>query len=135
MLGQQHKPVTERGAGHLVFREPFQSWITPRGSNWATLLLMDRGRIWIDRDLEGRTLRYELSAQRGFVFCLAAGALTCAFITVAAGPEEGLGAGAMAFAWLYGGNAALAVIRVPMLFRRAIRGEPPGRPHSTSTVS
>lgn len=130
MLRQQHKPVTERGANHLVFCEPLQGWLTRRGSNWATLLLMDRGRIWTDHDLEGRALRYEFGAPRAFVFCLVACALFCAFSSAVSGLRGGLVDGAIAFAWLYGANAALAAIRVPLLFRRAIRGEPRSPPRS-----
>jgi hypothetical protein len=85
------------------------------------MVIYDRGRFWIEQDLGGRRLRYDLRSLHGMVFCLF-GALMFFFFGLAGGGlSGGLKYAAAAFAWLYGMNVLLALGRVPLAIRRAVR--------------
>jgi len=118
LLKRQHKPVSERGPEHVAFNAPL--WTTMFIGNWLAMVIYDRGRIWIEKDVRGRVLRYDLRSLHGFVFCLGAAGLFFTFDAVAGDVLEGLRTGSLAFAWLYGMNILLAVVRVPGLFRRGV---------------
>lgn len=117
-LEKQRKGVSERGTDYVAFNDPL--WSDPFGPNWLALVIYDRGRFWIERGLDGRRLRYDLRSLHGMVFCIFA-ALT-AFLFGLAGDRVagGLKFAAGAFAWLYGMNILLALVRVPSAIRKAV---------------
>lgn len=119
LLKTQYKPVTEEGADFVAFNLPL--WRDPHGRSWKAMVIYNHGRFWIEHGLEGRRLHYDLSSLHGFVFC--AFVATIAFIVGFAdgGLPRGLRFAALAFGWLYGMNLLLAIIRVPMTVRRALR--------------
>lgn len=118
LLRRQHKPVSERGPEHVAFNAPL--WANTFSPNWSAMVIYDRGRVWIEKDAQGRVLRYDLRSLHGFVFCLGAAGVFFAFDSAAGNVVEGLRTGALAFAWLYGMNILLAVLRVPGVFRRSV---------------
>ena len=119
LLEKQRKSVSERGAAYLVFNDPL--WSDPFGPNWLAMGIYDRGRFWIDQNIDERRLRYDLRSLHGSVFCAFAALTILFFVPVSGGLLVGLKwAGAM-FAWLYGVNVLLALARVPSAIRRAVR--------------
>ncbi|MDT9601095.1 hypothetical protein [Sphingosinicella rhizophila] len=118
LLAKQQKSVSERGSDYLAFDDPL--WRNPFGPNWLAMVIYDRGRFWIERDLHERRLRYDLRSLHGMVFCLFA-AFTAFFFGLANdGVSGGLKFAAGAFAWLYGMNILLALFRVPSGIRNEL---------------
>jgi hypothetical protein len=117
LLAKQWKSVSERGSDYLVFDDPL--WRNPFGPNWLAMVIYDRGRFWIEQEPRGRRLRYDLRSLHGMIFCLFA-AFTAFFLGMANdGLPGGLHYAVGAFAWLYGMNILLALLRVPPSIRRA----------------
>lgn len=118
LLERQRKSVSERGSDYLIFDDPL--WSNPFGPNWLAMVIYDRGRFWIEQGLHERRLRYDVRSLHGMVFCLFA-AFTAFFFGLA---DDGLSGGlkfaAGAFAWLYGMNILLALVRVPSAIRKAV---------------
>jgi hypothetical protein len=118
LLQRQRKIVSERGTDYLVFDDPL--WRDLFGPNWLAMVIYDHGRFWIEQSPHGRRLRYDLRSLHGMVFCLFA-ALMAFFIGLA---DDGLAGGlkfaAGAFAWLYGMNILLALVRVPSCIRKTV---------------
>ena len=85
------------------------------------MVLYDKGRIWIDQGLSGRTLRYELRSLHAFVFCLIGAAMFFVFGSLDGSLTSGLKFAALAFGWVYGMNLLLALVRVPRKFRKIAR--------------
>ncbi|HEU0310494.1 MAG TPA: hypothetical protein VFR36_04665 [Sphingomicrobium sp.] len=119
MLGRQRKPIAERNTNIVTFDAPL--WEDLLGGNWRAMVIYDYGRFWIDHDLSGRILRYDLRSLHGFVFCLFAAAMFFAFGSADGAIIDGFKFAALAFGWLYGMNLLLALIRVPPLIRKAVR--------------
>lgn len=117
LLSKQRKRVSERGAGHLTFNDPL--WRDPFGPNWLALVIYDRGTFWIERDLQGRELRYDLRSLHGMIFCLFAAIAAFLLGVFSDGLSQGLKLAGGAFAWLYGMNILLALFRVPSAIRKA----------------
>jgi hypothetical protein len=122
LLDRQRKPITERRDSCIAFDDPL--WRNPGGPNWLAMALYDRGRLWIENDMEGRRLRYDLRSLHGLVFCLA---VFPVFFGVAAlgGADRSavlnvLRFAALAFCWLYGMNLVLALLRIPRAIRKAV---------------
>ena len=118
LLEGQRKPVSFQGSDWIEFDSPL--WEDLFGGNWLTLVIFDRGRIWVERGLDGRRLRYELRSLHGFIFCLAGAAMFFAVGAADGDVGQGLKFAGLAFGWLYGGNIALALMRVPHLFGRVV---------------
>ncbi len=121
LLARQRKSVSERGSDYLVFDDPL--WRNPLGPNWLAMVIYDRGRLWIEQGLHGRTLRYDLRSLHGMVFCLLVAVTAFFFGLFGGGLSEGLTLAAGAFAWLYGMNIMLALIRVPSGIRKAVSND------------
>jgi hypothetical protein len=118
LLERQRKGVSERGMDYVAFDDPL--WSDPFGPNWLAMVIYDRGRFWIEQGIGGRSLRYDLRSLHGLIFCLFA-ALMVFFVALAGGGLlGGLKYGAGAFAWLYGMNMLLALLRVPGAIRNAV---------------
>jgi hypothetical protein len=108
----------ERGTNSVIFENAMSGfWMS-----WRATSIYDGGRFWIDHHRSGRRLRYKLRSFQVFVFCTVA-ALFFFFFGLLGGVQNGLKFGAIAFAWVYGMNVALALIRVPALIRRTVRGD------------
>jgi hypothetical protein len=120
LLEGQRKSASERGAVYVAFDDPL--WSNRFGPNWVAMVIYDRDRFWIEQGLGGRELRYDLRSLHGMVFCLFAAFTAFFFGFVGDGVCGGLELAAGAFAWLYGMNILLAVIRVPSAIRRAATG-------------
>lgn len=119
LLVRQRKSVSERGSDYLTFDNPL--WRNLFGPNWLAMVIYDRGRFWIEQGMHGRRLCYDLRSLHGMVFCLFA-AFTAFFFGLASGGlSGGLKLGAAAFAWLYGMNILMALVRVPSSIRKAVR--------------
>lgn len=117
-LEEQRKGEIERSSDFIAFDDPL--WSNIFGPNWLALVIYDRGRFWIEQGLDGRTLHYDLRSLRGMVWCL-----FLALMAFLAGlPHDGLTGGAklaaVVFAWLYGMNIVLALVRVPWAIRKAV---------------
>jgi len=114
LLSQQQKIVTAPGSGYLTFddRNPF-------GASWPAMAIYDHGRFWIERDLHGRSLCYDLRSLYCMVIC-SIFSLIFFFLGLAG---NGLGAGIKLGAWgffgIYGLNILLALLRVPSTIRKA----------------
>lgn len=123
LLKRQRKPITRRRDDCIAFDDPL--WRNPGGPNWLAMGLYDRGQIWIEHDMEGRRLRYDLRSLHGLVFCLAVFPL--AFAVAAFGGANRseifnmLRFAAFGFCWLYGMNLVLALLRVPRAIRKAVK--------------
>lgn len=119
-LTEQHKPVCEQTNSSISFHSPlWEDWFTV--NNWLTLVIYDRGNFWIEKDLDDRSLQYDLRSLHGLVFCLAAALMFLIFATVFQGIAVGLCVSLFAFVWLYGGNMLLAWWRVPLAIRKMVK--------------
>ena len=119
LLERQRKPITGRDATHVVFDAPLWRDIS---RNWQAMTIYDHGRFWIEQGLGGRSLRYDLRSLHGFLYCLFAALAAFLFLCANGAPLLlGLKVAPLAFAWLYGANLLLAIMRVPRLVRRALR--------------
>jgi hypothetical protein len=118
MLEQQKKPTIERGQQSIVFEEPL--WSNLWSSGRATAIY-DHGEFRIERDLEGRKLRYDLRSWHGFLFCSFATSTILIFMALEGDFQDGLKFAALAFGWVYGMNILTALLRVPALIRRTVR--------------
>lgn len=116
MLGKQRKTIIERTHDGLVFDDPL--WRNPFGPNWRAMVIYDRGHFRIEHGLDGPRLRYDLRSLHGLIFCLCGAVMFFTMVCVSEGLSRGLAVGGFAFAWLYGMNIVLALIRVPFLIRR-----------------
>jgi hypothetical protein len=117
-LAKQHKQIIEQGENSIRFSSPlWGDWLTP---NWLALVIYDRGKFWIEQDLEGRRLRYDLRSLHGLVFCLAGAFMFFMFVSIFESVAAGARFALFAFAWLYGGNIVLAWARIPLAIRRAV---------------
>ena len=88
LLRRQRKSISERGSDFLVFDDPL--WRDWYGPNWLAMVIYDRGWFWIEQDLHGRKLRYELRSLHGMVFCLCAASIAFFFGLAGTGSPEGL---------------------------------------------
>ena len=120
LLSAQYKSKRERGDDYVKFNDPlWQNMLSP---NWLAMVLYDRGRFWVDRTLNGPTLRYELRSLHGFVFCLFGAIMFFSVGMLDGGIPNGLKIGTFAFCWVYGMNLFLAYFRVPRAVRKAVKG-------------
>lgn len=117
LLSKQQKGVIERAATYLAFDDPL--WRNLYKENWRAMAIYERGRFWIDQDMNGRFLRYDLRSLNTLVFCLIGVVISFLFGLAGGGLVMGLLFGVAAFAWLYGINALLALVRVPLAIRKA----------------
>ena len=83
------------------------------------MVIYDQGRFWIEQRFDECRLHYDLRSLHVMVFCLIAGSIACMFGLLGEGLLGGAKLAAGAFAWLYGMNILLAVIRVPLAIRKA----------------
>jgi hypothetical protein len=119
MLKQQRKPTIERGQHSIIFEEPL--WSNFWGPNWRATVIYDQGAFQIERDLEGRYLRYDLRSLHAFIFCSIVALTFFLFGSLDGDFRQGLFFAVAAFGWIYGMNILLALLRVPMLIRRTLR--------------
>lgn len=118
LLIKQRKGVSERGADYLAFDDPL--WNNPFVPNWLVLVIYDRGRFWIEQGPDGTRLHYDLRSFHAMVLCLFAAIMAFFFGLAEGGISEGLNFAAGAFAWLYGMNILLTLVRVPRAIRKAV---------------
>ena len=119
LLERKRKPIAELTDNQVTFDAPlWENHFTP---NWYAMVMYDQGRFWIEQDLNGRTLRYDLRSLHGFVFCLFGAAMFFAFGLAGGGFLDGLKFASFSFGWLYGMNLVLAFARIPSLIRKALR--------------
>jgi hypothetical protein len=119
LLDRQRKGVSERGADFVAFDDPL--WSGLFGPNWLAMVIYDRGRFWIEQNLGGRRLRYDLRSLHGMIFCSFAAFAAFFFGLADGGISSGLKFAVGAFGWLYGMNVLLALGRVPPAIRNAVR--------------
>lgn len=114
LLTRQHKSVSDRGSGYLVFddRNPF-------GPDWPAMAIYDQGRFWIEKGIHGRKMCYDLRSFHGMVFCLIISSIAFLIGFAGNGFAAGLKFAAGAFIWLYGANILLTLVRVPSAIRKA----------------
>ena len=117
LLARQRKTVVERDTASLAFDNPL--WRDLAGGNWHAMAIYDRGWFWIERHLEERRLHYDLRSLHGMVWCLFLTSIACFIGLLAGGLVGGAKFATGVFAWLYGMNILLAVIRVPLAIRKA----------------
>jgi hypothetical protein len=110
LLDQQQKPSL-RTSTEIRFNAPL--WENLLGPNWAAMMIHDRGRFRIETVGERRLLRYDLRSLHGFIFCLLGSGM---FFTVGGWKHA-----VFAFSWIYGMNIVLALIRVPISIRKAVK--------------
>lgn len=119
-LSNQKKSGIEKNSSSIIFRSPL--WMRIFTPNWLALTVFDQGAFSIDAGPQGRYLRYNLQALHLMIFCLVAAMIVFAFI----GADEGIVVGAkyaaFALIWIYGGNLALAWIRIPRAIKGAVNG-------------
>jgi hypothetical protein len=118
LLGSQRKTIERRGPDYLVFTDPL--WRNPLGSNWLAMVIYDHGKFWIEQNPDGQRLRYDLRSLHGMVFCLLGALMFFLFGFVDGGLLGGIKYALGIFAWLYGMNIVLALVRVPRLIRKAV---------------
>jgi hypothetical protein len=119
LLIKQHKPFFDRGVDqHVSFDSPL--W-TNSASNWAAMLIYDRGKLWISQEVDGRRLRYDLRSLQAFILCVALAAIAFGFVALDEGVLQAVIVAGLVFGWLYGGNLCLALVRVPFLLRQTAR--------------
>jgi hypothetical protein len=116
---RQGAEIVSAGPNHLRFSNPL--WNNMSYPGWYALTPFDRGIAHFRRAGDGIELRYELSTLHGFVFCLSVAAAMALF-GAAFGSMFPLKFALFAFAWLYGGNFAIGLVRSRDFFRRVVRG-------------
>lgn len=121
MLGKQRKTVIERSRDGIAFDDPL--WRNPFGPNWLAMVIYDQGQFHIEHGPDGSKLRYDLRSLHGMVFCLCGAVMFFTVGCVSEGFSRGLALGGLAFGWLYGMNILLALVRVPLLIRRAAKAQ------------
>jgi len=117
-LESQRKTVSERSSDYLVFNDPL--WNNPFGPNWLAMSIYDHGRFWIEQGIDEQRLRYDLRSLHGMVFCLFGALMFFLFGLAGGGLLDGIKYAVGAFAWLYGTNLVLALVRVPNAIRKAV---------------
>jgi hypothetical protein len=105
-----------RDANQVTFDAPL--WEDLLSSGHYAMVIYDRGRFWIDQELSGRTLRYELRSLHVLVFCLFGAVMFFAFGSLDGDFFGGLKLAALVFCWIYGMNLLLALARVPRKIRK-----------------
>ena len=118
LLDEQRKSP-ERGSSTLYFEAPL--WDDPFTGGSRAMAIYDRGQFWIDRDLSGSRLRYDLRSLHVLVFCLIGAAMFFLFGIQCGGVFSGLKYAGIAFGWIYGMNLLLAFVRVPSAIKKAAR--------------
>ncbi|MBU4196696.1 MAG: hypothetical protein KJ911_08110 [Alphaproteobacteria bacterium] len=118
LLIRQGMFIARRGPENLSFTAPGAGLI---GRNWRAMIMLDRGRFWISQSAKGRRLHYNLRSFNAMMFCLLGALMFLAVGAAAEGIARGLAFAALAFCWLYGMNMLLAVIRVSIAIRLAVR--------------
>ncbi|THD38181.1 MAG: hypothetical protein E7773_00005 [Sphingomonas sp.] len=121
LIKKQNKRISRRGADYVEFSDPL--WSNFFGPNWLATVIYDQGRFWIDQGFDGCRLRYDLRSLHGMIFCLFAALMFFLAGFGAGGLLGGVKYAAGAFAWLYGVNLVLALVRVPHAIRRSVTGE------------
>lgn len=116
-LEKQQKSARERGSDYVVFDDPM--WLLG-GPNWLAMVMYDRGRFFIEQSVSGQKLRYDLRSLHAMVFCMFAAFIAFFFGFADGGITGGLRLAVGAFAWLYGANLLLALLRVPYAIRKAV---------------
>lgn len=123
LLDTQRNRDRERGQDSIIFEDPL--WSDAFGPNWLAMVIYDRGRFWIEQGTGQRRLRYDLRSLHGMVFCLFGAMMFFLFGLANGGALGGLKWAAVAFGWLYGVNVLLALARVPLTIRKAVRTPQP----------
>jgi hypothetical protein len=114
LLSRQQKMVNDRGSDYLAFddRNPF-------GADWPAMAIYDHGRFWIEQQLHGRRLCYDLRSLYCMGFCLIVASIAFFIGLAGVGFGHGLRLAAWMFFGFYGGNIILALLRVPSAIRKA----------------
>lgn len=119
LLKRQRKPAIERTSSSITFDK--QLWCSIFGGSWLAMVIYDHGQFWIEQGAGERRLRYDLRSLQVMVICLAAAVIFFVVGLSSGGLLQGLNRASFAFAWLYGMNILLALMRVPRLIRKAVR--------------
>lgn len=121
LLRRQRKPVSERGSDYLTFDDPL--WRNPFGPNWFAMVIYDCGRFWVEKGADRRKLRYDLRSLHGMVFCLFVACVAFFFGLAVSDLSGGLKFAGGTFAWIYGMNVLLALVRVLSSIRKAVKSD------------
>ena len=103
----------------LAFDDPL--WGEFGAPNWLAMVIYDRGHFWIERQLSERRLNYDLRSLHAMVICIFFAAIAFFGGLSNGGLLGGAKYATGAFAWFYGMNLILALVRVPLAIRRAAR--------------
>jgi hypothetical protein len=118
LLEKQQQGASERSSDYVVFDNPL--WLNLGGPNWLAMVIYDRGRFFIEQGVSGQKLRYDLRSLHAMVFCLFVAFIAFCFGFADGGITGGLRLAGGVFAWLYGANLLLALLRVPYAIRKAV---------------
>ena len=118
-LDRQGKSAVRRSATAIEFNDPL--WSSFFQANWPALAFYDHGRTWISESADRPVFFYDMRSLHGLVFCLCAAAMFALVGVSEEGPAIGLKLGLGSFAWLYGMNVLITLVRVPLFFRRIVR--------------
>lgn len=121
LLERQQKPIAQRSVSDVTFDAPLWHIFFWRDDDWRPMGIYDQGRLWIDQDLGGRTLRYDLRSLHTFMFCLFGTAIILTVAWPGVALIYRLPFAALGFAWLYGMNILFALTRIPGSIRKAVR--------------
>jgi hypothetical protein len=118
ILQRQQKEIVHRTSNSIVYTSAL--FFTGDDAR-LEMFIFDRGKFWVDRDVSGLRLNYDLSCLHGFLFCLLFAAGIFVFVLpTQGGIHSGLGYASVTFCWLYGMNMLLAWWRIPGMIRTAI---------------
>lgn len=114
LVTRQRKSVSDRGSGYFVFNDRY-----PFGPNGSAMAIYDQGRFWIERDLLGRRLCYDLRCLHVMALCIFFSSIVFFARFAGNGFAAGLKFAFGVFIWLYGVNILFTLIQVPSTIRKA----------------
>ncbi|MDB5705839.1 MAG: hypothetical protein JWN66_2955 [Sphingomonas bacterium] len=118
-MERQDKRTVRRSGSAIEFNDPL--WSNLFGANWLTLALYDHGTMWVSDNADRPVFFYDMRSLHALVFCLCGAALFALVSLSEERPAMGLAVGLGGFAWLYGMNVLITLVRVPLFFRRIVR--------------
>lgn len=129
--GATEKEVLKRLTKRLADQRKWATWHPDNvitftdysllGPNWYALAMFSSGRLWIENGSHETWLRYRLNFLPGFVLSTLFSMTVFAALAYGGELQLGLKIGGLSFAWLYGINVLIGLLRTSYFFDNVAR--------------